>query len=67
MICFLDMDAFVKKEQGQRTEIYRAAGETWLNDLCSFMDREMTFQQNWWTVFGEVLNEAVKFWSQFKK
>ena len=63
----MDMDAFVKKEQGQRTEIYRAVGETWLNDLCSFMDREMTEKKKWWTVFDEVYTEAVEFWSQFKK
>ena len=44
----MDMDAFVKKEQGQRTDIYRATGETWLNDLSSFMDREMAEKKNWW-------------------
>ena len=61
------MDAFVKKEQGQRTEIYRAVGETWLNDLCSFMDREVTKKKKWWTVFDKLYTEAVEFWSQFKK
>ena len=63
----MDMDAFVKKEQGQQTDIYYTAGETWLNDLSSFMDKEMAEKKNWWKKFDEVYTEAVQFWSLFQE
>ena len=62
----MDMEAFVKKQQDQKTERYRATAEIWLTDLCSFMDREVT-RSEWWSVFNSLLTKAVEFWKQLEK
>ena len=58
VICFLDMEGFVQKEEEKRSERYRATDEIWLNDLCSFMDREVT-RKDWFCVFNRLLESIV--------
>ena len=54
MICFLDMEGFVQKDEEKRSERQRGAVQTWLYELGSFMNREVT-KEEWFRVFNRLL------------